>query len=46
MDRVKTYLEENFEILLELETKILNKLNRTEVIEEEELTIKKEENEE
>lgn len=45
MDRVKTYLEENFEILLELETKILNKLNGIEIIEEE-LTIETEENEE
>lgn len=46
MDRVKTYLEENFEILLELETKILNKLNGIEIIEEEELIIETEENEE
>lgn len=46
MDKVKTYLEENFEILLELETKILNKLNGIEIIEEEKLTIKAEENEE
>ena len=34
MDRVKDYLEENYEELLKLETKILNKLNGIETPEE------------
>ena len=46
MDRVKDYLEENYEELLKLETKILNKLNGIEITEEEELTIETEETEE